>query len=710
MAIKNAIDTELPIPIADGGTGQTTQQAAVDALTNVAGAGTGHVLTKDGSGNAVFQAPAIGGESFLYQTVTTSDATETSLITVEVPDDSALTFTVQVSAKGPSNKTYWAIIDGGVRKNAAESAVLVGTRQRVSDEENTSGYVADVDVSGSQLRVRVTGASAESVKWEAKILYNSDAAGEDIIASNSILAFTTQTTDATQTTLGSIAIPDNSSVNVWALVTAHYENTGSDKNYWANLNVGVRRNNGGSAALVGTASIIEDDEGTPGYSLDVDVSGNNIRLRVTGASSETVTWSAKVILTSDSLSEQIIDLLPIRDNDTYLQWRNAADSANINAIKINASDALTLYDFWEINASGTLNGLKLSSGDNNTIAVPTTDGSDFARLVLCGAGTSSNARGAAFYAHGNEHPSFPGVAAIQAGASAGIDFYSGGALRWGINSSGDFLPNSDNSYDIGSASLTISRVYTNGVQANGSLNLTLSAPGANEVQLFTNATQRWKVDSSGHLVPNANATYDIGTSHSSRIRDLWTSRHHLTANGQWAQYNVYTTNGSGSSPRLYIEPDSNSITNTAVTVYIGNLSAGNLNVNGSVTKNSGAFVIKHPDPAKNATHKLKHCFVESPTEGDTLYRYTATVATNGGSVVINLPDYFQHLNKDVQVWTQAIGQFANSYAEVNVGLTEVTVHGELAGDYSVLVIGTRKDPDAVDFFSTGVEYLNPVDE
>jgi hypothetical protein len=51
-----------PVPIANGGTGQTTAQAAIDALTNVAAATNEHVLTKDtASGNAVFKAAPGGG-------------------------------------------------------------------------------------------------------------------------------------------------------------------------------------------------------------------------------------------------------------------------------------------------------------------------------------------------------------------------------------------------------------------------------------------------------------------------------------------------------------------------------------------------------------------------------------------------------------------------------------------------------------------------
>ena len=50
------------LPIGSGGTGQTSQQAAIDALTAVSGATNEHVLTKDtATGNAIFKAAAGGG-------------------------------------------------------------------------------------------------------------------------------------------------------------------------------------------------------------------------------------------------------------------------------------------------------------------------------------------------------------------------------------------------------------------------------------------------------------------------------------------------------------------------------------------------------------------------------------------------------------------------------------------------------------------------
>ena len=53
------------VAIADGGTGQSTAQNAINALTAVSGATNEHVLTKDtATGNAIFKV-AVGGSSTL---------------------------------------------------------------------------------------------------------------------------------------------------------------------------------------------------------------------------------------------------------------------------------------------------------------------------------------------------------------------------------------------------------------------------------------------------------------------------------------------------------------------------------------------------------------------------------------------------------------------------------------------------------------------
>ena len=129
---------------------------------------------------------------------------------------------------------------------------------------------------------------------------------------------------------------------------------------------------------------------------------------------------------------------------------------------------------------------------------------------------------------------------------------------------------------------------------------------------------------------------------------------------------------------------------------------GQVNVIGTLTKSAGSFKINHPDPVKTATHDLYHSFVESPTAGDNIYRWQVT--TTNGSAVIDLPDYYQHLNENDQVWVSPVRHFGQGYGEVSTDQTQLNVYSNTDGVYNVLLIGTRKDLDAVKSWK-GVERL-----
>ena len=101
------------------------------------------------------------------------------------------------------------------------------------------------------------------------------------------------------------------------------------------------------------------------------------------------------------------------------------------------------------------------------------------------------------------------------------------------------------------------------------------------------------------------------------------------------------------------------------------------------------FEMPHPHPDKRETHVIRHGAVESPTAGDTLYRYTVEAQSDGETVTLQLPDYFQYLNKDVDVWVNGDGHFGRSFGKVEGDILSVTC--ELSGSYKVLVIGTRND-------------------
>ncbi len=113
---------------------------------------------------------------------------------------------------------------------------------------------------------------------------------------------------------------------------------------------------------------------------------------------------------------------------------------------------------------------------------------------------------------------------------------------------------------------------------------------------------------------------------------------------------------------------------------------GELNVSG--TKN---FEIPHPKPEKKATHRIRHGAVESPSAGDTLYRYKVQSVKDDDIQYIDLPDYFVWLNKNVQVFVTPQGHFGNGYGVLNRETEQLEIHCQYAGEYNVLAIGTRND-------------------
>src|SRR5262249_7071802 len=83
---------------------------------------------------------------------------------------------------------------------------------------------------------------------------------------------------------------------------------------------------------------------------------------------------------------------------------------------------------------------------------------------------------------------------------------------------------------------------------------------------------------------------------------------------------------------------------------------GRLHVNGTPSKVKGSFKIDHPlDPANKY---LSHSFVESP---DMMNIYNGNVMTDrSGEAWVELPTYFEALNRDFRYQLTVIGQFAQA--------------------------------------------------
>ena len=129
-------------------------------------------------------------------------------------------------------------------------------------------------------------------------------------------------------------------------------------------------------------------------------------------------------------------------------------------------------------------------------------------------------------------------------------------------------------------------------------------------------------------------------------------------------------------------------------------SAKSLCINGTLSKTAGSFAISHPNPTKTQACELWHSFVESPTAGDNLYRFEVKV--ENGQVTMDLPDYYKHLNEDDQVWVNAKNHFGRAYGVLNQEQTTLTVFADTDGEYNILLMGTRKDKDAVNAWK-GIE-------
>lgn len=109
----------------------------------------------------------------------------------------------------------------------------------------------------------------------------------------SILAETT-TSDATAATLLAYTLGDNLTARFTGTVTAFRQQTGDS--YGIDFVVQYRRTGGAAPSIVGSyhASAADNTAGAASWSVAVDASGNDVRVRVTGQASATVQWTCEL--------------------------------------------------------------------------------------------------------------------------------------------------------------------------------------------------------------------------------------------------------------------------------------------------------------------------------------------------------------------------------------------------------------------------------
>lgn len=118
---------------------------------------------------------------------------------------------------------------------------------------------------------------------------------------------------------------------------------------------------------------------------------------------------------------------------------------------------------------------------------------------------------------------------------------------------------------------------------------------------------------------------------------------------------------------------------------------GNVLIQGTLSKSAGSFTIDHPlDPANQT---LSHSFVESPDMMN-VYNGNAVLDKNGEAWV-ELPEWFETLNKDYRYQLTCIGGFAPVYIATEIANNRFQIGGGKPGlKVSWQVTGIRRDPYA----------------
>ena len=110
-----------------------------------------------------------------------------------------------------------------------------------------------------------------------------------------------------------------------------------------------------------------------------------------------------------------------------------------------------------------------------------------------------------------------------------------GGMNWQDNKKAEFGASGD------------LKLYHNGTDSyisNGTNNLRIGNTHNNNIKFFTQGNTRWNINGDGHIIPDSNNTFDIGSS-SYRVRNIYTADLHCSnkgssndVDGTWGDYTI----------------------------------------------------------------------------------------------------------------------------------------------------------------------------
>ncbi|HZC31277.1 MAG TPA: hypothetical protein VE261_07130 [Gaiellaceae bacterium] len=189
-----------------------------------------------------------------------------------------------IAAYNPNAKTLNLGIDGALGSSPWTNVNVWSANLGMTGDTTLSLYSPEhsiFDVSGTTEHWRYTTATTLA-QWLP-------GANNEVDSYNTAL----QTTNATVTTIVTVALAASSTNTIVGTVTGRNTPTGDS------FSVDVRacyKNASGTATLVGTAHVgtPDNDSGAAAWAVTWSTSGANVLLRVTGASSTTINWAAVV--------------------------------------------------------------------------------------------------------------------------------------------------------------------------------------------------------------------------------------------------------------------------------------------------------------------------------------------------------------------------------------------------------------------------------
>lgn len=165
-------------------------------------------------------------------------------------------------------------------------------------------WLGSGDVSGGRVRLYTFGAQPIEIFTAGALRWSFDSSGVETFKSYGTTSYTTSTgkvsqnavvntTTSADTVLASFALADNTTYNFSIQISGRLNST-TAKGVTGQLRFGIYRNNAGAPVVVGTRLRELDSYGSSGYTFDINILSNSVRIMVTGATGETVSWIGQI--------------------------------------------------------------------------------------------------------------------------------------------------------------------------------------------------------------------------------------------------------------------------------------------------------------------------------------------------------------------------------------------------------------------------------